>query len=321
MNSLINELLVDLLVCDLKPVLLNELKEAAIYAINKVELLDGESSESIANKYITRCENKLLPLSDFDWLNKKNIRQCNFVWATLFKHNIRPAKNLKNTKNDAKKYIEIISWIDNTQGIAKEKIKLMDTLKFAWENATDYKNYGFDFLKPKNISQCEKAIVFIQKKISVKSKAYYFKPPLIASHEISTSYYRFLLSVDMWDAAPETKAVFYKKMKDANRKWFKPTNKVINKIKNKPIDLSDKQLDKQLDKTNDKHKSIDVSHGPEIDVSHGPEIDVSHEPEIDVSHEPEIDKNIKELTLTRGHKKIKIKVNKKVTYNLKNNKI
>ena len=241
MNAFLNLCATEKLMSERKPILLNELKEASFEAMCNFQKREGGDIESITKDFISRCENKLLPMSDFDWLDKKNIRQCNFVWFFLCNERLRHYKNLINLKNDKKKYLEIIFWIDIMPGLAIDKISLIDKAKIRWEKATAYKNSNFDFLDSKNNVQSKKVINFLQTPIGNRAKQQYQKPRIITGYETSSDYYRFLLSVDWWNAPAESKEYFYKKLKDASRKW----NENTKKTKEKP----DRLLSKKLKKT------------------------------------------------------------------------
>ena len=114
------------------------------------------------------------------------------------------------------------------------KIERINDIKNAWLGAKSYSGWHYDWLDIHDKSQCKKTIEFLTKKVSLKAKKYYSKPPLADDDNELSDYYKFLASVDIWATLPTVKQDFYKNITDASRKWRTPEQKKAQvKLKSK----------------------------------------------------------------------------------------
>jgi hypothetical protein len=230
LSFLIHILYKNSLVSECEPVTKSEMVSACMFAIKKDKKNNHPSNKDItekyiAEKYIKQCNDSLTPLSSFKWLNKRDIRQCNFVWSYLgLDKRVWSTRVLRDLKNDEIKYSRIVMYIDELKCKIREKIELMDRASLAWDKAIDYKGSDFLWLKPANKRMCSNALRFLSSPLLSDAKEYQ-KPPHYKSPRTSSDYYEFLLSVDLWQAPSSTKKTFRDRIKDAERKWVNPSQK------------------------------------------------------------------------------------------------
>tara|TARA_R110000803_G_scaffold112192_1_gene180543 strand:+ start:570 stop:1712 length:1143 start_codon:yes stop_codon:yes gene_type:complete len=196
--------------------------------------------------YLQKCDLSLTPNDYIKWIDKKNLRQCNFIWQYIKRNGQLNDVSMLSDVGNMNKYDVTIKALDRLPK-NEDKRKLLVLIRKAWEKAISYNGWRYEWLDIKNDLQCEKVIQFLNKPISSKSQNY-SKPWLVVDdHELS-NYYKFLASVDIWTTSNETKMSFYKKITDAARKWKTPQQKkaqIILKRKTKESNhvlLKDRKL-------------------------------------------------------------------------------
>ncbi len=193
-----------------------------------------EHAKTNIERYIKICNQKLVPEEYIDWLDKKDLRQCNFVWLTLKNRGLFKEKTLNAIKGNSDKYYLIIRALDLHPKNMPEKLNIIKDIRVAWLQTINYKGWRHDWLDMYNKSQCQNALEFLTTKVSVKVKKHYLKPPLADDDNELSYYYKFLASVDIWSTFPTVKQYFYKSITDASRKWRTPEQKKAQvKLKSK----------------------------------------------------------------------------------------
>lgn len=183
-----------------------------------------EQAKSNIDNYIRICNQCLIPDEYIAWIDKKNIRLCNFIWLFLQNQGFLKDITLHAIRSNSDKHYIIIRALDMLPEKMPLKIELINNINNAWLVGVDYPGWCYDWLDKRNELQCKKAIDFLSKKVSDKSNAY-SKPPLVQDGNELSDYYKFLASVDVWIATPTVKQVFCKKITDAARKWKTPEQK------------------------------------------------------------------------------------------------
>jgi hypothetical protein len=176
------------------------------------------------DNYIKICNQNLIPDEYLTWLDKRNLRQCNFAWLYLKNKGYLNKIALDTINNNSDKHYIIIRALDMLFEKMPLKINIIKDIRVAWVQTINYKGWRHDWLDMHNESQCQKAVDFITKKVSVKSSPY-TKPPLADDGNELTNYYKFLASVDTWQEFPLNKQTFYKKITGSSRKWVTPEQK------------------------------------------------------------------------------------------------
>lgn len=225
---------------------------------------DPDNTKGIIEYYIDKCNRSLIPDEHLNWLDKKNLRQCNFVWLLLKKEGVLNPSHLDSLRGNSDKHYVIIRALDLFPEKMPFKIKEINNTREAWQDTKKYAGWRYDWLDMHDESQCKKAVVFLTKKISEKSNSY-SKPPLALDDNELNDYYKFLASVDIWPIFNIGKQDFYKKITDAARKWKtlkqkKTQVKLKSKAKeNNHILLKDKKSLKILKSIQEKmeHKTPD----------------------------------------------------------------
>ncbi|MGB0938167.1 MAG: hypothetical protein ACPGTQ_11970 [Colwellia sp.] len=208
-------------------------------------------SKDIIEYYIKKCNRSLIPEEHLNWLDKKNLRQCNFVWLHLKQKGILAPSYLDSLKGNSDKHYISVRALDLYPDEMTPKIRTINNIREAWTNTKNYQGWHYGWLDIRNELQCKKAVEFLSKKVSDKSNGY-SKPPLIQCENELSDYYRFLASVDVWSTFSRDKQNFYKKISDAARKWKTPEQKkaqikLKSKVKeNNHILLKDKKSLKTL---------------------------------------------------------------------------
>jgi len=193
--------------------------EACVHSLEGKYRIFNKAKYSVDN-YIKICNQSLIPDEYLTWIDKKNIRQCNFVWLYLKSKNYFNEVTLDIAKINADKHYMIIRALDLIPEDMPLKIERINSIKNAWLGTKKYHGWRYDWLDIHNESQCKKAIDFLTKKISVKAKKNYSKPPLADDDNELSDYYKFLASVDTWQAFPVKKETFHKKINDTARNWI-----------------------------------------------------------------------------------------------------
>ena len=220
------------------------------------------SEEELLNTYLKKCELSLIPDDHISWIDKKDVRQCNFIWLKLknspaFEH----ISSLSLQGNDNKYYlaIKMLDRLTNNE----QKQQMLLSIRQSWQQAKNYNGWRYHWLDMNNDPQCESAVKFLTKTISEKAKGY-DKPSLVNDDNELNNYYKFLAAVDLWSASTQTKSVFYNKITDAARKWKTPQQKqqkqrIKAKAKqNQQVLLSEKQSLEMLSAMQSKlrHKNL-----------------------------------------------------------------
>lgn len=195
-------------------------------------LLEYKDEEELLNVYFKKCDLSLVPDEYISWIEKGNARQCNFIWIYIKNLGLLNEASMLSTAGNSNKYHVIIKALDRIER-SEQKWKLLKNLRKDWEYTRSYNGWRYQWLDINNDSQCEKAVKFLSKKVSPKS-LFYNKPPLANDDNELSDYYKFLASVDIWDAPPEKKITFHGKSIDAARKWKTPEQKKVQvKLKSK----------------------------------------------------------------------------------------
>lgn len=196
----------------------------------KSEEVAGGTNETKINNILDEVERSLIPSEYLGWIDKKNERQCNFIWLFLKSKGHLKEVSLLNTKGNSDKYAISIKTIDRYHYKKNETKKLIDELTSHWNQTKNYTGHRYEWLDKKDSIQCEKAIEFLSTNYSPRLKRQpYPKPPLLDSDRELGDYDYFLASVDAWEIDDSAKEYFYKKITDAARKWKTPEEKAARK--------------------------------------------------------------------------------------------
>lgn len=192
-----------------------------------------ENAENSINNHIKTCHQSLIPDEYLTWLDKKNLRLCNFVWLYLKGTGLFNEVTLDAVKANSNKHYIVIRALDMLPKKMPFKIELINNIHNAWLVGIDYPGWRYDWLDIRNELQCKKAFDFLTKKASKKSVAYSKPSPIDNTPELN-DYFKFLASVDVWSTFSRDKQNFYKKISDAARKWKTPEQKKAQiKLKSK----------------------------------------------------------------------------------------
>jgi archaellin len=203
------------------------LHQDTLNCINSLSSLaaSGEyaSEEQLLHSYLTKCELSLVPDDHISWIDKKDARQCNFIWLKLKHSTAFEHISSLSLQGNANKYYIAIKMLDRVAN-NEQKQQLLLSIQQSWQQAKSYNGWRYHWLDMDSDPQCENAVKFLTKTISEKAKGY-DKPVLVDDDNELTNYYKFLASVDLWTATVNSKLMFYNKITDAARKWKTPQQK------------------------------------------------------------------------------------------------
>lgn len=153
--------------------------DAVLYQYTKSE----KEEKDIKTKLKRYIKKHRITDEDLVWIDKKNIRLCNWIWY-LFHSNTHikvtqrnTIKNIRlntNSNTHAERYISIIDFFKTSDYAREDKISLINKLKFIWsEKIITYRKIT-DFIEEKNIKQSVWAHNYIVKTFKPRFNRYYF---------------------------------------------------------------------------------------------------------------------------------------------------